>query len=74
MTIGLPKEIKSQEYRVSLVPASAYQLIKRGHAVIVERDAGVGSGYPDADYARAGATLVDSHAAVFEAADLIVKV
>jgi alanine dehydrogenase len=74
MTIGLPKEIKSQEYRVALAPSSAYQLIKRGHAVIVERNAGAGSGYPDDDYAQAGATLVDSHAAVFETADLIVKV
>jgi alanine dehydrogenase len=74
MIIGLPKEIKQQEYRVALLPSAAYQLIKRGHTVIVERNAGAGSGYPDADYGRAGATLVDSHAAVFATADLIVKV
>ena len=74
MTIGLPKEIKSREYRVAMAPSTAYQLVKRGHAVIVECQAGAGSGYPDADYAHAGATLVDSHAAVFEQADLIVKV
>ena len=74
MIIGLPKEIKEQEYRVALLPSAAYQLIKRGHAVVVERNAGAGSGYPDADYAHAGATLVDSHAAVFAQADLIVKV
>ena len=65
MIIGLPREIKQQEYRVALLPSAAYQLIKRGHTVIVERNAGAGSGYPDADYAHAGATLVDSHAAVF---------
>jgi alanine dehydrogenase len=74
MTIGLPKEIKSREYRVALAPSTAYQLVKRGHAVIVERQAGAGSGYADADYTHAGASLVDSHAAVFEQADLIVKV
>ena len=74
MIIGLPKEIKSREYRVAMAPSTAYQLIKHGHTVIVEREAGAGSGYPDADYAHAGATLVDSHAAVFEQAGLIVKV
>jgi alanine dehydrogenase len=74
MTIGLPREIKPQEYRVALLPSTAYQLIKRGHTVIVEQGAGAGSGYPDADYAQAGATLVAAHEAVFEKADLIIKV
>jgi alanine dehydrogenase len=74
MIIGLPKEIKQQEHRVALLPSSAYQLIKRGHTVIVERGAGAGSGYSDADYTQAGAVMVDAHAAVFERADLIVKV
>ena len=74
MIIGLPREIKQQEHRVALLPSAAYQLIKRGHSVIVERNAGIGSGYPNADYEQAGATLVDSHAAVFEQADLVVKV
>lgn len=74
MIIGVPKEIKEQEYRVALLPSGAYQLIRRGHQVIVERGAGVGAGYPDAEYQTAGATLVESHAAVFERAELIVKV
>src|SRR5262245_11955359 len=74
MIIGVPKEIKDHEYRVAMLPSATYQLIKRGHSVIVERNAGVGAGYPDLEYQRAGATLVDSHAAVFEQADLIVKV
>src|SRR5258708_19799830 len=74
MTIGVPKEIKGQEYRVALLPSAAYQLIKRGHQVVVERGAGAGAGYPDNDYAQAGVTLVSDHAAVFEKADLIVKV
>jgi alanine dehydrogenase len=74
MIIGVPKEIKQQEHRVALLPSAAYQLIKRGHTVIVERNAGTGAGYPNADYEQAGATLVDAHAAVFARADLIVKV
>src|SRR5437773_5623034 len=74
MIIGVPKEIKGQEYRVALLPSGAYQLIKRGHQVVVERSAGAGAGYPDADYDQAGATLVSEHAAVFAQAGLVVKV
>ena len=74
MIVGVPKEIKEQEYRVALLPSGAYQLIRRGHRVIVERGAGAGAGFPDAEYQQAGATLADSHAAVFEQADLVVKV
>ena len=47
MIIGVPKEIKEQEYRVALLPGGVYQLAKRGHTVVVERGAGVGAGYPD---------------------------
>src|SRR5256884_2234420 len=74
MIVGIPKEIKDQEYRVALLPSAAYQLIKRSHQVIVESGAGAGAGYPDADYAQAGATLVPDHGAVFDKADLVVKV
>jgi alanine dehydrogenase len=74
MIVGVPKEIKGQEYRVALLPSAAYQLIKRGHEVVVERNAGAGAGYPDADYEQAGATLVNEHAVVCEKADLVVKV
>jgi alanine dehydrogenase len=74
MLVGVPKEIKEQEHRVALLPSAAYQLIKRGHQVVVERGAGAGAGYPDADYEQAGATLVQNHAAAFERAELIVKV
>ena len=73
MTVGVPREIKQQEHRGALLPATAYQLAKRGHRVIVERGAGAGCGYPDGEYAAAGAELVDSHAAAFDA-DLVVKV
>jgi alanine dehydrogenase len=74
MNIGVPKEIKEQEYRVALLPSAAYQLIKRGHQVFVENNAGAGAGYPDADYIQAGATMVKDHGAVFEKSDLVVKV
>ena len=74
MNIGVPKEIKQQEDRVSLLPSAAYQLTKRGHRVFVERGAGTGSGYPDVDYEKAGATMLSEHAAVFAEADLIIKV
>jgi alanine dehydrogenase len=74
MIIGVPKEIKEQEYRVALLPSAAYQLIKRGHEVLVERKAGTGAGYPDEDYAQAGATIVDDHRAIFERSKLVVKV
>ena len=74
MVIGVPKEIKDQEFRVALLPSAAYQLIKRGHRVIVQSNAGAGSGYPDNDYVQAGAEVVPSHEKVFADADLIVKV
>src|SRR5512140_282145 len=74
MIIGVPKEIKDQEYRVALLPSAAYQLIQRGHQVLVECNAGAGAGYPDSDYAQAGATLVKDHAAIFQKAELVVKV
>ena len=74
MIIGVPKEIKKQEYRVALLPSAAYLLTKHGHKVVVECGAGIGSGFADEEYVRAGATLVADHAAVFESAELIVKV
>jgi alanine dehydrogenase len=74
MIIGVPKEIKLQEHRVALLPSGAYQLIRRGHKVVVERGAGVNSGFLDQEYEQAGATLVEDHGAVFEQADLVVKV
>jgi alanine dehydrogenase len=74
MTIGIPKEIKQQENRVALLPSAAYQLIKRGHRVVVEKNAGAGSGYPDPDYTAAGVELVEKHEEVFQRADLVVKV
>lgn len=74
MIIGIPKEIKQQEYRVALLPSATFQLVRRGHRVLVEAGAGSGCGYPDAEYREAGAELFEDHAAIFAEADLIVKV
>ncbi len=74
MIIGVPKEIKQQENRVSLLPSAAYQLTKRGHTVLVEKNAGVGSGYLDSDYVNAGARIIDSARDLFQQAEMIVKV
>jgi len=74
MIIGVPKEIKSHEYRVAMLPVTVQQLTANGHTVLVQRDAGAGSGYEDRDYTSAGATIADSAEAVYEQAALIVKV
>src|SRR6202045_103970 len=74
MIVGVPKEIKEQEQRVALLPSAAQQLTKRGHSVLVEKGAGVGSGYPDDEYVKAGAKIVDLAKDVFAGADMIVKV
>ena len=73
MLIGLPKEIKSDEYRVALLPSGVEDLTRAGHRVLVERGAGAGSGIADDDYAACGAEIVNSHAEVF-AADTVIKV
>lgn len=73
MRIGVPKEIKNHEYRVGLTPAGAHALVERGHEVIVETQAGARVGFADQDYEAAGARIVHSHKAVWEA-EMIVKV
>lgn len=74
MRIGVPREIKNHEYRVGLTPSSVAELVVAGHAVIVETGAGLGIDFDDQQYARIGATIVGDAAAVFAAADMIVKV
>jgi alanine dehydrogenase len=74
MKVGCPKEIKNREYRVGLTPASVATYVRRGHEVFVERDAGLHSGFPDAEYRAAGAKILDDAQAVWETADMIVKV
>jgi len=74
MIIGCPKEIKVREYRVGLVPGGVQTLVSRGHTVLLEKGAGVGSGIGDDSYTRAGAQIVDSAREVWQRAQMIVKV
>ncbi len=74
MIIGVPKEKKEQEFRVALLPSAVYQLVKRGHHVLVESDAGAGIGFHDEDYRTAGAKVVKAHDEVFARAEMVVKV
>src|SRR5256714_13984125 len=74
MIVGLPKEIKDNEYRVGLTPAGVRALTDAGHKVIVEKSAGEGSGFEDELYERAGATIIESADDVWAEAGMIVKV
>jgi len=74
MRVGVPKEIKTLEFRVAATPGVVHRLVQDGHEVFVESNAGAGVGLTDGAYAEAGARIVPSAAEVFEAADLIVKV
>lgn len=74
MLIGTPKEIKSNEHRVGLIPSSVRELVSNGHRVMIETHAGMGIGFTDADYEHAGATIIATAAEIFAKADMIVKV
>ena len=74
MIVGVPKEVKSDEYRVGLLPVGVEMLVRDGHKVFVETHAGEGSGYADAQYIEAGAHMVNTAEEVWGEADLVVKV
>ncbi len=74
MIVGVPKEIKPDENRVAMVPSGVHALVERGHTVLIETNAGVGSGYSDEDYRAVGAEIVPTAAEVYGQADMIVKV
>ncbi|MEM9351591.1 MAG: alanine dehydrogenase [Planctomycetota bacterium] len=74
MIIGVPKEIKSDEYRVAMLPVGVEELTRRGHTVLMEAGAGLGSGIPDHDYLRNGCEMVAEPDEIFARADMIVKV
>ncbi len=74
MIIGVPKEIKTNENRIALVPAGSEALVRAGHTVLVERGAGAGSGFADEAYTGTGATLLDTAEEVWERAEMIMKV
>ncbi|MEH7110075.1 alanine dehydrogenase [Bacillus sp. JJ1764] len=74
MFIGVPKEIKNNENRVALTPAGVVSFVNSGHSVLVEKDAGLGSGFTNEDYAKAGAEILDGAEQVWTRADMIMKV
>jgi alanine dehydrogenase len=74
MIVGILKEIKSEENRVSMTPAGVEVMINNGHEVLVEKNAGIGSGFTDEHYIEAGATIIDTPAEVFEKSDMVMHV
>ena len=74
MKVGIPKEIKQGESRVGMTPAGVAELVKHGHTVFVQHTAGDGSGFPDAEYVAAGASILPTMEEVYAASDMIVKV
>lgn len=74
MIIGVVKEIKNNEYRVALTPSNVRRLTENGHHVLIEQNAGIGSGFEDTLYINSGAELIDSASTVWEQADMIMKV
>ena len=74
MQIGVPREVKQDEYRVGMIPAGVEELTRAGHRVVIETGAGLGSGITDEHYTEAGAQIAASAAVVYGQADLIVKV
>ena len=74
MKVGIPREVKNNEYRVAITPAGVNELVGAGHSVHIEKDAGAGSSIPDADFVAAGATIIGSADDVWADADLLLKV
>ena len=74
MIIGILKEIKPNEYRVAAIPATVKELVAHGHEVLVQKGAGVGSGFADEEYAAAGAAILETADEVYTKADLFYKV
>ncbi|HEX2497931.1 MAG TPA: FAD-dependent oxidoreductase, partial [Actinomycetes bacterium] len=74
MKVGIPREVKTHEYRVAITPAGVHELVRNGHEVYVEQDAGTGSSIPDADFVTAGARILPTADDVWNTGDLILKV
>ena len=74
MIIGIPKEIKNNENRVAMTPAGVHELVKHGHTVLVQKTAGLGSGFSDDDFTKVGATMADTIEEVYGKAEMIIKV
>ncbi|KXK32765.1 MAG: alanine dehydrogenase [Candidatus Brocadia sinica] len=74
MIVGIPKETKPDEYRVALIPAGVEEMLRHGHAVLIEKGAGLGSGISDQEYKKAGAKLIDEPKEIYDQSQLVMKV
>lgn len=74
MRVGVPKEIKANEHRIGLTPSAAREYVAHGHEVLIEKGAGLGAGFSDEVFVRAGARIVENADAVFDQAEMVVKV
>ena len=74
MKIGCPREVKNKEYRVGLMPSIVNELVRLGHTVFIEAEAGIGSGFSDQEYRDAGAQIITDAANIFYESEMIVKV
>src|SRR6266702_5083045 len=74
MKVAIPREVKNHEYRVAITPSVVHELVRQGHQVFVERDAGVGSSIPNEDYVTAGARILDTADEVWATGDMVLKV
>lgn len=74
MIVGVPKEIKNNENRVAITPAGVHAMVNSGHQVVIENNAGIGSGITNEAYLEAGATILDTAKEVYSQADMIMKV
>src|SRR5579862_1181480 len=74
MKVGIPKEVKNHEYRVAITPAGVHELVRNGHEVFVEQNAGIGSSIPDQDFVDAGAAILPTADDVWQTGDLVLKV
>jgi alanine dehydrogenase len=74
MKVGIPREVKNNEFRVAITPSGVNELLRHGHEVFLEKDAGVGSSIPDSDYLAAGAKILETAEEVWAQGDLLLKV
>ncbi|MFB7507023.1 alanine dehydrogenase, partial [Streptomyces broussonetiae] len=72
--VGIPREVKNNEFRVAITPAGVHELVRNGHQVVIERGAGLGSSITDEEYVSAGAAILDTADEVWATADLLLKV
>ena len=74
MKVGIPSEVKNNEFRVGITPVGVHELVRRGHEVLVQKGAGLGSSIPDEEYVSQGATILDAADDVWGEADMVMKV